>query len=51
MKITDEYDSEEEEVEVLPEGEVWVSSRHPIDDLDEPSGFNVEEEDVDSVGV
>jgi len=49
-EITDEYDSEEEEVEVLPEGEVRVSSRYPIDDLDELFGFNVEEEDVDSVG-
>lgn len=49
-EITDEYDSEEDEVEVLPEGEVRVSSRYPIDDLDELFGFNVEEEDVDSVG-
>ena len=35
---------------MLPEGEVRVSSRYPIDDLDELFGFNVEEEDVDSVG-
>ncbi|MFC4783618.1 hemolysin family protein [Nocardioides sp. MAHUQ-72] len=49
-EITDEYDEEEVEVEVLPTGETRVSSRYPIDDLDELFGFDVEEEDVDSVG-
>ena len=49
-EITDEYDAEEVEVETLDEGVVRVSSRYPIDDLDELFGFDVEEEDVDSVG-
>jgi CBS domain containing-hemolysin-like protein len=49
-EITDEYDAEEVEVEHLPDGAVRVSSRYPIDDLDELFGFDVEEEDVDSVG-
>jgi CBS domain containing-hemolysin-like protein len=49
-EITDEYDEEEIEVEVLPSGTTRVSSRYPIDDLDELFGFDVEEEDVDSVG-
>jgi len=49
-EITDEYDAEEVEVEHLPSGAVRVSSRYPIDDLDELFGFDVEEEDVDSVG-
>ncbi|GCD88450.1 hemolysin family protein [Nocardioides sp. LS1] len=49
-EITDEYDEEEIEVEVLPSGTTRVSSRYPIDDLDELFGRRVEEEDVDSVG-
>ena len=49
-EITDEYDAEEVEVESLDDGVVRVSSRYPIDDLDELFGFDVEEEDVDSVG-
>ncbi|HEU4811135.1 MAG TPA: hemolysin family protein [Nocardioides sp.] len=49
-EITDEYDDEEIQVEVLPSGTTRVSSRYPIDDLDELFGFDVEEEDVDSVG-
>ncbi len=49
-EITDEYDAEEVEVETLGDGVVRVSSRYPIDDLDELFGFDVEEEDVDSVG-
>ena len=49
-EITDEYDEEEIEVEVLDDGTTRVSSRYPIDDLDELFGFDVEEEDVDSVG-
>ncbi|HET8600233.1 MAG TPA: transporter associated domain-containing protein, partial [Segeticoccus sp.] len=48
-EITDEYDEEEIEVEELPDG-ARVSSRYPIDDLEEIFGFDVEEEDVDSVG-
>ncbi|QBR91634.1 hemolysin family protein [Nocardioides euryhalodurans] len=49
-EITDEYDEEEIEVEQLDDGSTRVSSRYPIDDLDELFGFDVEEEDVDSVG-
>ena len=49
-EITDEYDSDEVTVEVLAPGEARVSSRYPVDDLDELFGFEVEEEDVDSVG-
>jgi CBS domain containing-hemolysin-like protein len=49
-EITDEYDPDEIETEVLEDGSVRVSSRYPIDDLDELFGFDVEEEDVDSVG-
>ncbi|HEX6149114.1 hemolysin family protein [Nocardioides sp.] len=49
-EITDEYDEEEIEIERLDDGATRVSSRYPIDDLDELVGFDVEEEDVDSVG-
>jgi CBS domain containing-hemolysin-like protein len=49
-EITDEYDEDEIEVETVSEGVVRVSSRYPIDDLDELFGFDVEEEDIDSVG-
>jgi CBS domain containing-hemolysin-like protein len=49
-EITDEYDEEGVDVERLADGEVRVSSRYPIDDLDEIFGFDVEEEDVDSIG-
>ena len=49
-EITDEYDAEEVETESLVDGSVRVSSRFPVDDLEELFGFDVEEEDVDSVG-
>ncbi|MET0523946.1 MAG: hemolysin family protein [Nocardioides sp.] len=49
-EITDEYDADEVEVEQLDTGATRVSSRYAIDDLDELFGFDVEEEDVDSVG-
>ncbi len=49
-EITDEYDEEQIEVEELLDGSTRVASRYPIDDLDELFGFEVEEEDVDSVG-
>jgi CBS domain containing-hemolysin-like protein len=49
-EITDEYDEEEALVEHLDDGGIRVSSRYPIDDLDELFGFDVDEEDVDSVG-
>src|ERR1044071_9686497 len=49
-EIAYEYDVETDEGEPLGDGSVRVSSRYPIDDLDELFGFEVEEEDVDSVG-
>ncbi|WP_395692812.1 hemolysin family protein [Nocardioides sp.] len=49
-EITDEYDAETVDVEHLGDGSVRVSSRYPVDDLEELFGFDVEEEDVDSVG-
>ena len=49
-EITDEYDVDEVEVEHLEGGAIRVSSRYPVDDLDELVGFDVEDEDVDSVG-
>ncbi len=48
-EITDEYDAEQVATVTLEDGSVRVSSRFPIDDLDELFGFDVEEEDVDSV--
>jgi CBS domain containing-hemolysin-like protein len=49
-EITDEYDDEEVEVEELDDGRIRVSSRYPVDDLDEIVGVDVHDEDVDSVG-
>ncbi|WP_460853881.1 hemolysin family protein [Nocardioides montaniterrae] len=49
-EITDEYDEAEAEPEELPDGVYRVSSRFPVDDLQELVGVDVEEEDVDSVG-
>lgn len=51
-EITDEFDEAEIEVEHPDglDGPVRVSSRYPVDDLDEIFGFDIEEEDVDSVG-
>jgi len=48
-EITDEYDAEQVETESLADGSVRVSSRFPIDDLDELLGIDVEDDDVDSV--
>jgi CBS domain containing-hemolysin-like protein len=48
-EITDEYDAEQVETQTLDDGSVRVSSRFPIDDLDELFGYDVEDEDVDSV--
>ena len=49
-EITDEYDEEEVEVQPLDDGSYRVSSRYPVDDLDEFIGVTVHDEDVDSVG-
>ncbi|PVG83542.1 hypothetical protein DDE18_09210 [Nocardioides gansuensis] len=49
-EITDEYDEEEVDVEHLEDGATRVSSRFPIDDLDEIVGVDVQDDEVDSVG-
>ena len=49
-EITDEYDEEEAEVEVLDDGSARVASRYPVDDLVDLFGITVIDEDVDSVG-
>ena len=49
-EITDEYDTDEVHVTEITEGIYRLSSRYPVDDLEEIFGFDVEEEDVDSVG-
>ncbi len=49
-EITDEYDEDEVEVETLDNGAIRLSSRYPVDDLDELVGFDVLDDDVDSVG-
>ena len=48
-EITDEHDEDEVAVEELPEG-TRVSSRFPVDDLDEIFGINIIDDDVDTVG-
>jgi len=49
-EITDEYDVARVDVERLTNGSVRVSSRYPVDDLEEVTGVSVEDDDVDSVG-
>ncbi|HET7356957.1 MAG TPA: hemolysin family protein, partial [Nocardioidaceae bacterium] len=49
-EITDEYDEAQIEVEHLADGSARVSSRFPVDDLDEVCGVSVEDADVDTVG-
>jgi CBS domain containing-hemolysin-like protein len=49
-EITDEYDEEEVEVEYVDDNTYRVSSRYPVDDLNEILGVTVRDEDVDSVG-
>jgi CBS domain containing-hemolysin-like protein len=49
-EITDEYDNDERPFEELPDGSVRVSSRYPVDDLDELVGVSLEDDEVDSVG-
>ena len=56
VAVDDEYDEDEIETETLDDGSVRVSSRYPIDDLDELFGFDVENEfisgfDVGALGV
>ncbi|HET9499079.1 MAG TPA: hemolysin family protein, partial [Marmoricola sp.] len=49
-EITDEYDADERPFEELPDGSIRVSSRYPVDDLDELVGVAIEDDEVDSVG-
>jgi len=49
-EITDEDDEEEVEIEEAGETTWRVSSRYPVDDLDEVTGIEVNDDDVDSVG-
>jgi CBS domain containing-hemolysin-like protein len=49
-EITDEYDVAQVEVEQLANGTSRVSSRYPVDDLEEICGIAIEDADVDTVG-
>jgi CBS domain containing-hemolysin-like protein len=49
-EITDEYDVDGVDVERLADGQVRVSSRYPVDDLEDVVGVPVDDDDVDSVG-
>jgi len=49
-EITDEYDVEHVDVEHLSDGSSRVSSRYPVDDLDQVCGVAIEDDDVDTVG-
>ena len=49
-EITDEYDEAQVEVEQLANGSSRVSSRYPVDDLEQVCGVAVEDDDVDTVG-
>jgi CBS domain containing-hemolysin-like protein len=49
-EITDEYDPDEVDVEQLPGGGTRVSSRYPVDDIEELCGVAIEDDDVDTVG-
>ena len=49
-EISDEYDADEVHAHLVTDGLYRVSSRYPVDDLEDLFGFDVEEEDVDSVG-
>ena len=49
-EITDEYDSEPDEVERLADGSYRVSVRYDVDDLAELFDVRLDDEDVDSVG-
>lgn len=49
-EITDEYDTEPDELERLSDGSVRVSARYDVDDLGELFDVDLDDEDVDSVG-
>lgn len=49
-EITDEYDTEPDELEELSDGSYRVSARYDVDDLGELFDIDLDDEDVDSVG-
>jgi CBS domain containing-hemolysin-like protein len=49
-EITDEYDEAKVDVEHLSNGSTRVSSRYPVDDLEQVCGVAIEDDDVDTVG-
>ncbi len=49
-EITDEYDTEPDDVQALSDGTWRVSVRYEVDDLAELTGVEVEDDDVDTVG-
>ena len=49
-EITDEYDEAQIETEHLANGSIRVSSRFPVDDLEDLCGVPIEDDDVDTVG-
>jgi CBS domain containing-hemolysin-like protein len=49
-EITDEYDEAHVDVEQLANGSTRVSSRYPVDDLEQICGVAIDDDDVDTVG-
>jgi CBS domain containing-hemolysin-like protein len=49
-EITDEFDRSETPLERLPDGSTRVSSRFPVDDLEEAVGVEIDDDEIDSVG-
>ena len=49
-EITDEFDSREVPIETLDDGSTRVPARFPVDDLDEITGVEIDDDEVDSVG-
>lgn len=49
-EITDEFDPDEIGIEELADGSVRVSSRFPVNDLDEIVGVEIDDDEIDSVG-
>jgi CBS domain containing-hemolysin-like protein len=49
-EIADEYDKEQPPVEWLDEGQVRVTARLPVEELEELFGVRIEAEDVETVG-
>ncbi len=49
-EITDEYDTEPDELEALPDGSYRLSARYDVDDLADLFDVRIDDDDVDSVG-